>query len=66
MVIAILLRNLRQDLARYNRLATDEEKAVYETSLAHENAALKRLNTAHGEKAKAYERQSSRKVASGN
>ncbi|KAL3902721.1 MAG: hypothetical protein SGARI_005701, partial [Bacillariaceae sp.] len=27
MVIAILLRNLRQDLARYNRLATDEEKA---------------------------------------
>jgi transmembrane 9 superfamily protein 2/4 len=27
MIIAILLRNLRQDLARYNRLATDEEKA---------------------------------------
>ena len=27
MVIAILLRNLRQDLARYNRVATDEEKA---------------------------------------
>mmetsp|Transcript_4848 Transcript_4848/g.11567 ORF Transcript_4848/g.11567 Transcript_4848/m.11567 type:complete len:676 (-) Transcript_4848:170-2197(-) len=27
MVFAILLRNLRQDLARYNRLATDEEKA---------------------------------------
>ncbi|VEU42364.1 unnamed protein product [Pseudo-nitzschia multistriata] len=27
MVAAILLRNLRQDLARYNRLATDEEKA---------------------------------------
>jgi len=27
MVIAILLKNLRQDLARYNRLATDEEKA---------------------------------------
>jgi transmembrane 9 superfamily member 2/4 len=27
MIVAILLRNLRQDLARYNRLATDEEKA---------------------------------------
>ena len=27
MIIAILLRNLRQDLARYNRLASDEEKA---------------------------------------
>lgn len=27
MVVAILLRNLRQDLARYNRVATDEEKA---------------------------------------
>mmetsp|Transcript_10081 Transcript_10081/g.23654 ORF Transcript_10081/g.23654 Transcript_10081/m.23654 type:complete len:678 (+) Transcript_10081:105-2138(+) len=27
MVAAILLRNLRQDLARYNRVATDEEKA---------------------------------------
>ncbi len=27
MVFAILLRNLRQDLARYNRLATDEERA---------------------------------------
>jgi transmembrane 9 superfamily protein 2/4 len=27
MVIAILLRNLRQDLARYNRIPTDEEKA---------------------------------------
>jgi transmembrane 9 superfamily protein 2/4 len=27
MVFAILMRNLRQDLARYNRLATDEEKA---------------------------------------
>lgn len=27
MVVAILLKNLRQDLARYNRLATDEEKA---------------------------------------
>lgn len=27
MIITILLRNLRQDLARYNRLATDEEKA---------------------------------------
>lgn len=27
MIIAILVRNLRQDLARYNRLATDEEKA---------------------------------------
>jgi transmembrane 9 superfamily member 2/4 len=27
MIIAILLRNLRQDLARYNRLATDEENA---------------------------------------
>jgi len=26
MVVAILLRNLRQDLARYNRVATDEEK----------------------------------------
>lgn len=27
MVAAILLKNLRQDLARYNRVATDEEKA---------------------------------------
>ena len=27
MIVAILLRNLRQDLARYNALATDEEKA---------------------------------------
>jgi len=27
MVVAILLRNLRQDLARYNRIPTDEEKA---------------------------------------
>lgn len=27
MIAAILLRNLRQDLARYNRLPTDEEKA---------------------------------------
>jgi len=27
MVVAILLKNVRQDLARYNRLQTDEEKA---------------------------------------
>ena len=27
MILGILMRNLRQDLARYNRLATDEEKA---------------------------------------
>lgn len=27
MIVTILIRNLRQDLARYNRLATDEEKA---------------------------------------
>lgn len=27
MVVAILLKNLRQDLARYNRVATDEDKA---------------------------------------
>eukprot|EP00934_Nitzschia_sp_Nitz4_P007561 Nitzschia sp. Nitz4//scaffold278_size24532//8986//11238//NITZ4_008375-RA/size24532-augustus-gene-0.14-mRNA-1//-1//CDS//3329545375//7551//frame0 len=27
MIVTILLRNLRQDLARYNRVATDEEKA---------------------------------------
>jgi transmembrane 9 superfamily member 2/4 len=27
MIVAILLRNLRQDLARYNQLVTDEEKA---------------------------------------
>eukprot|EP00538_Stauroneis_constricta_P011134 CAMPEP_0119546002 /NCGR_PEP_ID=MMETSP1352-20130426/589_1 /TAXON_ID=265584 /ORGANISM="Stauroneis constricta, Strain CCMP1120" /LENGTH=668 /DNA_ID=CAMNT_0007590651 /DNA_START=114 /DNA_END=2120 /DNA_ORIENTATION=+ len=27
MIISVLLRNLRQDLARYNRVATDEEKA---------------------------------------
>jgi len=60
-----ILSNIKDLRSLVEKATSDEERQVYETSLAHENAALKRCNAQHGEIADAYKRQSTPDLEAG-